>query len=51
MNCLNKVKQLVVYDGEQGIALEPMQGNQASSPVDLGYPELFPIAALTTVSF
>ena len=28
-----------------------MQGNQASSPVDLGYPELFPIAALTTVSF
>ena len=25
-SCLKEVKPLVVYDGEQGIALEPMQG-------------------------
>ena len=28
-SCLKKVKPLVVYDGELGIALEPMQGNRA----------------------
>ena len=28
-SCLKDVKPLVVYDGEQGIALEPMQGNRA----------------------
>ena len=28
-SCLNNVKPLVVHDGEQGIALEPMQGNRA----------------------
>ena len=27
--CLKEVKPLVIYDGEQGIALEPMQGNLA----------------------
>ena len=40
-----------MYDGERGIALEPMQGNQASSQVDLGYTELFHILAVTSVSF
>ena len=29
------------------MAPEPMQGNRASSPVDLGYTELFPIPAVT----
>ena len=28
-SCLKEVKRLVVYDGEQGITLEPMQGNRA----------------------
>ena len=40
-----------MYDGERGIALEPMQGNWASSRVDLGYNVLFPILAVTSVSF
>ena len=29
-----------MYDGEWGIALEPMQGNRTSSRVDVGYTEL-----------
>ena len=33
------------------MALELMQGNQASSRVDLVYTELFPVPAVTTVSF
>ena len=45
------VKPLVIYDVECGIALEPMQGNRASSPVDLGYTEMFPIPPVTSVSF
>ena len=28
-SCLKEVKPLVVYDREQGIVLEPMQGNWA----------------------
>ena len=50
-SCLKEVKPIVVYDGEQGIALEPMQGIQAYSLVDLGYPELFHIPAVTSVLF
>ena len=50
-SCLKEVKPLVVYDGERGIALAPMQGNRASSRVDLGYTELFHIPAVTSVSF
>ena len=42
---------LVVYDGEQGIAREKMQGNQAYSRVDLGYPKLFHIPAVISVFF
>ena len=30
-SCLKEVKPLVMYDGAQGIALEPMQGNWALS--------------------
>ena len=29
-SCLKEVKPLIVYDGEWGIALEPMQGNGLS---------------------
>ena len=38
-----------MYDVECGMALEPMQGNWASSRVDLGYTELFYIPLVTVV--
>ena len=41
----------VVYDMEHGMTLEPMKGKRPSSQVDLGYTELFPIPAVTAVSF
>ena len=47
---MHKESQPLVYDGERGIALEPMKGNQASSRVDLGYSELFNIPEVTSVS-
>ena len=50
-SCLKEVEPLVVYDGEQGIALEPMQWNRVRSRVDLDYSELFHIPAVTSVSF
>ena len=40
-----------MYDGERGIALEPMQGHRASSRVDMGYTELFHIPVVTSASF
>ena len=40
----------VLYDGEWGIALKPMQGNWSSFQVDLGYNELFHIPSVTSVS-
>ena len=40
-----------MYDGEWGIALDPIQGNQASFQVDLGYTKLFHILAVTSWSF
>ena len=46
---LKEVK-LVMFDGERGMALEPMQGNWASSQVDLDYTELFHVAAVTSRS-
>ena len=42
-------KQLVLYDGEWGIALKPMQGNWSSFRGDLGYPKLFHIPVVTSV--
>ena len=48
---LKEVRPLVVYDGEQGIALEPMQGNRVKSRLDLHYHVLFHIPAVTSVSF
>ena len=47
---LKEVKSLVMFDGEHGMALDPMQGNRASSHVDLGYTETFHVAAVTSVS-
>ena len=40
-----------MYDVEHGMALEPMQWKFASPPIDLGYTELFPLPAVTAVSF
>ena len=48
---LKEVKPLVLYDMEHGIVMEPMNGNWASSQVDLGYTELFCIPELTSVFF
>ena len=48
---LKEVKPLVMYDVEHGMALEPMHGKQASSPVDLGYTEIFHVPVVTSVSF
>ena len=49
-NCLKEVKPLVLFDGECRMALEPRQGNRSSSRVDVGYTELFLVAAVTSVS-
>ena len=46
-----EIKPLVLYDGERGIDLKPMQGNRSSFLFDLGYTELFHIPAVTSVSF
>ena len=46
---LKEVKPLVLYDVEHGIAKEPMKGNWAASPVDLGYTELFGIPEVREV--
>ena len=48
--CPKEAKQIVLYDGEWGIALKPVQGNWSSFQVDLGYTELFDIPAVTLVS-
>ena len=50
-SCLKEVNPLVVYDVESGMALEPLQGNMASFPLDLAYTCLFRIRAVTSVSF
>ena len=45
-----EAKPIVLYDGEWGIALKPMQGNWSSFQVDVGYIELFHIPVVTSVS-
>ena len=47
-SCLKEVKPLVIFHEELGRALVPMQGNQASSRVDLGYTEPFHVSAVTS---
>ena len=49
-SCLKDVKPLVMFDRECRMALEPMQGNLALSQVDLGYTQLFFVAAVTPAS-
>ena len=51
MSFLKEVEPLVVYDVEHAMIMEPMQGKWASSPVDLGYTELFCISEVTSVFF
>ena len=46
---LKEVKPFVVYDVEHGMALETMQGNRASSRVDLQYTETLCIPVVTSV--
>ena len=46
-----KGSPIVLYDGEQGITLKPMQVNWSSFQVDLGYKELFRISSVTSGSF
>ena len=50
-SCPKEGKPIVLYDGERGIALKPMQGNWSSFQADLGYNDLFHIPAVTSVSF
>ena len=50
-SCPTDVRPLVLYDGERVIALKPLQGNQSSFRVNLGYTKIFHIPALTSVSF
>ena len=40
-----------MYDVEGRMALEPVQGNRASSQVNLGYTDLFHVPVVTSVSF
>ena len=39
-----------MFDRELGIAVHAMQRNWASSQIDLGYTELFRVAAMTSGS-
>ena len=49
-SCLKEVNPFLLFDGERGMALDPLQGNRASSGVDLGYTQLFHVPAVTSVS-
>ena len=48
---LKEVKPLFLYDVEHGTVMEPMKGKWASSPVEVGYNELFCIPEATAVFF
>ena len=50
-SCPKEAKPIVLYDGEWGIALKPIQGYWLSFQFDLGYTELFDVFAVTSVSF
>ena len=50
-SCSKKAKAIVLYDGEWGIALKPMQGSWSSFQVDLGYTTLFDIPVVISVYF
>ena len=46
-----EAKPTVLYDGEWGIALKPMEVNWSSFQVDLDYTELFDSPVVTSVFF
>ena len=46
---LKEVKPLVLYDVEDGTAMEPIYGKRASSRVDFWYTELFCTPEVTAV--
>ena len=46
-----EAKPIVLYDGEWGIAVKPIQGTWSSFQVDLAYTELFDIPGVTSVFF
>ena len=48
---LKGVKPLVLYDGDHGLIMEPMQGKMVSSQFDFGYTEQFCIPGVTSVFF
>ena len=48
---IKQIKAAYIVDGEHAIFVHAMQGNRASSRVDLGYTEIFPIPVVTSVSF
>ena len=48
---LKGVNELVLYDEDRGIVMEPMQGKLASSQFDLRYTELFCVPEVTSVFF
>ena len=50
-SCLKEVKPFVVFDVEGMIAVEPMEGNWASSRVDLRYTNQFCVPEVTSVFF
>ena len=45
-NAIKEAKAPFVFDVEHRIALQAMQGNRASSQVDLGYKEFFHVVAV-----
>ena len=48
---IKRVKPLDVYDEDQGMVMEPMQGKLASSQFNLGRTDLFCIPDVTSVFF
>ena len=51
LSCLKEVKPIFVYDVQRDMSLDTLQGNQASSQVDVGYTELFRTPLVTPVCF
>ena len=45
------VKQLVLYDVDRGVIMEPMQGKSAASQIDFVYTKQFCIPGVTSVFF
>ena len=48
---IRQIKPAYVFDWENAIALDRMQGNQASSQFEFGYIEIFCVPGVTSVFF